>query len=716
MAREVGTIQSRIEQVTVYAHGARVRRIATLRAPVPPVVRFADLPVAVMDDTVRTEAEGAGTVTSIRVGIDIPGGEARTEESAELRAARRRVAVAETEVERVRIALEQLESSTIIEDDPTDDAPAAWAAVLSARRALVALRATRERTLREQHAATRRELEDARRALEVAAEKDRDSGSAQAARLHEVRKYVELEVAATGDVTVRLEYQIAAARWAPSYVARLDGERASFELRAVVAQDSGEDWAGVALRLSTAEPEQFTQLPELQPQKIGRRQQEPARRGFRPPPVGAAALYADYERSFPRRALPIGGKGAVFDDSTYEGRVPTPSDRDDEDGVPIGGLRQEVWDEDSSIGHAKDAYKTPPPSPAMSVPMPMTRSAGKAGGIAGALAGAVAAPFALAAQAVSKKEAPASNMARYRGDFGGGGAPGSSTTPTTIEAATPVPRLDYGNLRMAPPSSSERGTLVAAPRGIDGGAGARVTTATAKIAALELPPGHDADWAHTYDYAFASDGMVDIASDGAWHSIALTSKSGSAKIHHVAVPREQADVFRVAAIANPFTGPLLPGPIDVYDRGQFLVTSEVDYTPPGGTVDVGLGVDPTVKIARNVEFREEAAGMLRGALRLIHAITIDVENLSPRPIEIEVRERVPVTREGEDEIEVTLGKVEPSWDRYTPDADAPDDERLRGGYRWKLDLPASSKKLLRAGYQVEIKAKLELIGGNRREP
>jgi uncharacterized protein (TIGR02231 family) len=243
-----------------------------------------------------------------------------------------------------------------------------------------------------------------------------------------------------------------------------------------------------------------------------------------------------------------------------------------------------------------------------------------------------------------------------------------------------------------------------------------VTTATAKIASLVLPPGHLAEWAHTYDYAFTSDGTVDLASDGAWHSIALTSREGSAKIHHVTVPREQADVFRVAAITNPFAGPLLPGPIDIYDRGQFLVTSELDYTPPGGTVDVGLGVDPTVKVARNVEFHEETSGMLRGALRLIHAITIEVENLAARAIDLEVRERVPVTREGEDEIEVTLGKVEPTWERYTPDTDAPRTERLRGGYRWKVNVPPATKKLLRAGYQVEIKSKLELVGGNRREP
>jgi hypothetical protein len=160
----------------------------------------------------------------------------------------------------------------------------------------------------------------------------------------------------------------------------------------------------------------------------------------------------------------------------------------------------------------------------------------------------------------------------------------------------------------------------------------------------------------------------------------------------------------------------LPGPIDVYDRGQFLVTSEVDYTPPGGTVDVGLGVDPAVKIARNVEFHEEAAGVLRGALRLVHAIAIEIENLSGRPVQLEVRERVPVTREGDDDVEVSIGKVEPAWERYTQDPDAPRDVRLRGGYRWRIALAPAAKQLLRASYEVRISSKHELVGGNRREP
>jgi hypothetical protein len=298
-------------------------------------------------------------------------------------------------------------------------------------------------------------------------------------------------------------------------------------------------------------------------------------------------------------------------------------------------------------------------------------------------------------------------------DAGGGGAPAPSMPPPP---PAPVPRLDYANLRMAAPRAVERGTLVAAIRDVRFRVAERMSAvASGKVNQLALPGGLHAGWAHSYDYAFASDGRVDVQSDSTWHSLAITQQPGTVKLRHVAVPREQTDVFRVATITNPLLGPLLPGPIDVYDRGTFLVTSNVDHTPPGGTVEIGLGVDAKVKLSRNTEFREEAAGMLRGALRLIHTIKIDAENLSDRAVDLEVRERLPVTRDGDDDVEVTPGKVEPAWERWTPDPNAPRERRLRGGYRWKLALPAGQKRALRAAYEVKIAAKHELAGGNRRE-
>jgi uncharacterized protein (TIGR02231 family) len=276
--------------------------------------------------------------------------------------------------------------------------------------------------------------------------------------------------------------------------------------------------------------------------------------------------------------------------------------------------------------------------------------------------------------------------------------------------------LDYGNLVMADARSPSRGKLIAAPVHGDRAAVARdVQARENRVDLLMLPPGCIGSWSHAYDYAYPTDGEIEVASDAAWHSIAVTVKPAAVQLRHVAVPREQADVFRIATLVNPFAGPLLPGPIDVYDRGRFLVTSNVEQSPPGASLEIGLGVDAAVKIARNTEFREEAAGMLRGSLKLHHAVTVDVDNVSAQPIELEVRERIPVTQEGDDDIEVAVGRVEPAWEAWKPDADGPHAARLRGGYRWRLAVPAGAKKTLRASYEIKIPSKAELVGGNRRE-
>jgi hypothetical protein len=655
-------------------------------------VRIVGLPLAVIDDTIRVEVGGPAIATAVRAGVDASAGDAAPEESAELRAAHRRLAIAATEIERITAALELLAAAPVIEEDPGDEAPPAWSAVVTARRTVVAVRVERELVLQDALAAARREAVEAQRSLEAVADRELRTGTAQAAKLHELRKFVELELVATAasEIVIRLEYQIAAARWAPSYVARIDGEQVTVEVRAVVAQDAGEDWEGVPLRLSTAEPEQFALLPELAAQKIGRRQQEPAKPGFRAPPVGAAALYADYERALhphAREDAQVFTSASAFEDSTYEGAPPAP--RAACGGAASVELAEQVWDEESS--RAKEAFHTPPAGHRLPPPSPPP-------------AAAPAAP-------------PPPQMMKRRAMIRGEGATSVAVeSPPPATFAAPTPRLDYGNLVMAPPSSPVRGMLIPAP--LDRRAGAiahEVSMAQARLAGLALPPGCIAAWAHAYDYAFATEGAVDVRADGAWHSIAVTARAGTVKLRHVAVPREQADVFRVATIVNPLAGPLLPGPIDIYDHGKFLVTSEVDDTPPGGTVEIGLGVDPAVKIARNTEFREEAAGMLRGKLELHHAVTIEVENLSGRAIDLEVRERVPVKREGDGDVDVVVGRVEPPWERWTPDPEAPRDQRLRGGHRWRLAVPAGAKRTLQAAYEIKLAARHELVGGNRRE-
>ena len=287
--------------------------------------------------------------------------------------------------------------------------------------------------------------------------------------------------------------------------------------------------------------------------------------------------------------------------------------------------------------------------------------------------------------------------------------------------------LDYGALRLAGPDEPRRGHLVP-PSGPDGAdalpAGAarfafqtwlaEAHERSANVQRLAPPQGGAPSWPARYDYAFAASAPLDVPSDGGWHNLPLRTVPIDLTMEHVVVPRESTDVFRVARLANPNPLPIIGGPLDVYLGGEFLLSTTVGFAPPRATFEVGLGVEPRIKVARNARFDEESAGMLRGALKLMHEITIDLTSVHPRPVRLEVRERVPVPPADaqSDDLSVTIDRVSHPWEPLPVDRAG---GRVRGGHRWFVDLPAGAKASRSVAYHVKIPSKNELIGGNRRE-
>ncbi len=93
-------------------------------------------------------------------------------------------------------------------------------------------------------------------------------------------RQLQIRLAAPQAGELRLSYRLTQAGWTPVYRAHLDTNKAQLRLerQAQVAQNSGEDWVGVKLRLSTVQPRQNTGitpprpwtldiLPPIQPQQ-----------------------------------------------------------------------------------------------------------------------------------------------------------------------------------------------------------------------------------------------------------------------------------------------------------------------------------------------------------------------------------------------------------------------------------------------------------------
>ena len=725
----IQAIASAVDSVTVFRRGALVTRTAKLEKGdgYPSEVRLTGLLLALDDAsiTVSTNAdEGEAPVaTDLRVCLEVPEADSSlappTDER--LEAARLDAEHAQAEVSRLGRRRQRIAKLAIRKRPAPAEGEPPILSPTEGRNALVALREAALAKLDESIFAAQKDAEEKQRELRrLEADKTRAT-TARQARADELRKTVVVTLA--GEATapnarLSIDYRVPGARWAPSYAVRFDRElsQADLTVRALVRQGTGEDWSNVKMRLSTASWQSWSELPKLKALRVGRRQ-PPAPPKWRPPPTGADALFADFDAAAPARSGGPMGNETLIDDGPQtdpDTVAPLMSHYEPE---PEIGASYEIEAPTGDILADLDGASMPPPPPPMpaSAPAPMMQ-----------------APQAMP-MAKSRSIMPSFGNAPMRAGAppppgAGGGAP--MRAPPPPPPPEPVPDqdlLEYGRLRMMGARDPSRGKLqpqsrydryeallIAQKVSVSFDIVSIVVLAESAARAVDdstpAPRHRFAQTEDGFDYAYEVLGTADVPSDTRDRSLPIAAESSGAAPRYVAVPRETADVFRTVTFENPLPAPLLTGPIDVYVAGTYLTTVDLKTTVAGGQVRLGLGVEQAIKISRNVRYEEQAAGLIRGSRDLVHAIEIELANNLSRDATIEVRERVPVAEERDDDVKVTVDEVQPDWQPYEQD-----DEVLRGGYRWKVQVPASDTKQLTAKYTIRIKAGEELIGGNRRE-
>lgn len=122
-------------------------------------------------------------------------------------------------------------------------------------------------------------------------------------------------VAARQGGALRVAYQVNGAGWKPAYRATLDTTTSRIELErmAVVSQKTGEDWSGVAMKLSTGQPRLSPQAPEPQPHLLAYRPPAPPMDFRSPLPAPAPAA----PPAPPMRRVEVTGSRATAADDNY---------------------------------------------------------------------------------------------------------------------------------------------------------------------------------------------------------------------------------------------------------------------------------------------------------------------------------------------------------------------------------------------------------------
>ncbi len=297
-----------IDRVTIYRSSARVVRTAKVDLPAGDVqLVLGGLTASLSDDSVRVTGSGAARVRLLGASVEQEAhAEALSPEVRAAEAALQKLLDAQAEIDDDRLrAKARFDFASSIGGAASTRISQSLVVRLPEPRALAALADALSAQMKDAQAKMRGD--DARtRAL---------SGQIQAARaaLDAVRGIagrttkavrLALSVAKPGAYTVQLAYLVGggSSSWSPVWDARLTSAEKQVELslRAAVRQTTGEDWRGVAVALSTAEPNLSPALPPLEPDYLER-----ARFRGLPAPMAARAPIALVapEPSAPSEAL-----------------------------------------------------------------------------------------------------------------------------------------------------------------------------------------------------------------------------------------------------------------------------------------------------------------------------------------------------------------------------------------------------------------------------
>ena len=725
-------LTSRIEIVKIYSAGATVTRIAEFlltAGELPEHVEIAGLPLALDDSSVRVRVEvdqgTAPLACDVRIGLAVPPPQETpnppTDE--EIRAAAAKVQQIEDLITLIDNEISVLRHLHVPDRPDGEPGKAPPPSPMSARLALANFS---DEQIRARLQEKRENLEKLRKAEEYLADLQQQfqkASTARNARPDELRKSVIVRLTYEGEPSTEqvprliVEYFVPGARWTPTYVCRLNSAEssASIAVRALICQRTGEDWSGVRLELSTAEPIAWCMLPELPSLRLGRSQPVLRKSGWRKPPLGAEILFEDFDRH-KHEAIAATPKPHALPGISSLSRPPLPRE------MPKYEPARKVMVQRSSHREKRQLDNEPEPldgsidefditliNPAMMEDEAVEEMASLASMVPS-----------------SSKEMFAKPLrTRSLGEISGARQLGRSEEDSSSD------RLAYSLMRMgAADDPAKHGKLsieqqheayleilkrqeIVVRFNILSVVYQAVSNAQ-NCLGVPLPPGgiNVRTVAGSFDYAYSADGRVDVPSDGQFHSVALTSKSTQVDLRYIVVPREDTNVFRIAQLYNPLQAPLLAGPADVYVNDEYILSTNISTVPPQGQMELGLGVEQAIKVARNTYYEEVRSGETIVAFNeLRHKIKIDITNLLPRTANIEVRERLPIPQEGA-KVDIQIDQVTPAWENYKQqERSAP----IQGGYRWRVEVPAKEQNSLSVDYTVKTFVDSELIGGNRRE-
>jgi uncharacterized protein (TIGR02231 family) len=187
---------------------------------------------------------------------------------------------------------------------------------------------------------------------------------------------------------------------------------------------------------------------------------------------------------------------------------------------------------------------------------------------------------------------------------------------------------------------------------------------------------------------FTINGNYSVFTDGKPVKMMVGRTSLQAERYYSSIPVVSQSTYVTGTIKNEADFPFLPGVVEVYNNGNFIGKSRIDFVATRERFELYMGLAERIKVSRSLDARKSAHALFGKKKVLTVGYNIEVHNFMDEAVTIAIQDQVPISQSSQ--VKIKLVSVEP---RIEPDE--------QGIMEWVVDLGPQEKRTCYFEFEIE---------------
>jgi len=179
-----------------------------------------------------------------------------------------------------------------------------------------------------------------------------------------------------------------------------------------------------------------------------------------------------------------------------------------------------------------------------------------------------------------------------------------------------------------------------------------------------------------------------ILGDGSRQKVTISVDTLKPTFDYISVPKIAENAYLKSSAVNQTGYTFVAGSVNVFQEADYIGQSSINFIVPQDTFTLDLGIDPNIKVKRELLGRNKEVGFFGKSEKISYSYKITVENFKDSQEFVTIVDHVPVSQD--ERIKIGIDKILPE----------PQEKSPQGLIKWKFALSPKEKKEILLGFTI----------------